>query len=449
MAFPKNFIWGVATSAAQIEGGALEDGRTPSIWDHMAQTPGRIWGNQTPAVACDSYHRYMDDIASMKKLGVSSYRFSISWSRVMPQGTGALNPKGVDYYKRLINALLENGITPNATLYHWDLPQVLEEKGGWVNRDVIGWYGEYAYNMFREFGDVVPYWATINEPIATYVGYAHGGFAPGHTNEAWGNQARHNILVAHGKGVEAFRSLGLENSQIGIVIDIWKRHALTDSAEDRQMVIDQDERNWKFYTDPVLGGHYSDYILEKLAAEGTLMEMKDDDFRLMHLPIDFFGLNVYNRVMVSANQQAVADFSQGGNFLNNRTEYYPKAVYDAIHLLHDLYDMKNLPIIITENGTYFEGDEPVDPKTGRVEDNDRIKYLEGFLSWLEKAIAEGFDVRGYYLWSLMDNFEWTAGQNFKFGIMRTNFETLERTFKKSAYWYRDFIARAKSGESLA
>ncbi len=441
MPFPKHFIWGTATSAGQIEGGYLDDGRTPSIWDTFSAKPGKTHNGVTPAVACDSYHQFDRDLKSLIDLGVNSYRLSISWSRVLPNGVGPLNDKGMDYYKRVFESLQQNGIMPNVTLYHWDLPQVLEDRGGWVNRDSIDWFGEYADKMFRAFSDVVPMWSTINEPIATYVGYAHGGFAPGYTNESWGNQARHNILVAHGKAVEAFRALAPQNSQIGIVIDIWKRHALTDSEADRALVVDQDERNWKFYCDPILAGHYSDYILEHLEKEGTLMKMDPHDFERMSQPLDFFGLNVYNRVPISTDQKAVMDFSQGGNFLNNRTEYYPRAVYDAIHLLHDLYDIK-CPIYITENGTYSVGEEPVGP-SGMVEDDDRIRYISGFLSWLEKAIDEGFDVRGYYLWSLMDNFEWSAAYNFKFGIATTNFDTGETTWKKSAHFYRDFIQRIK------
>lgn len=442
MSFPEKFLWGTATSAAQIEGGAFEDGRTASIWDTFSKKEGKIFNQETPAIACDSYHQYMRDINNLVKLGVNSYRFSISWSRVMPDGTGRINQKGLDYYKKVIEQLHKNNIVPNVTLYHWDLPQVLEDKGGWANRDVIEWYGEYAYNMFRELGDSVTMWATINEPIATYVGYGLGAFAPGHLNEALGNQARHNILVAHGKGVEAFRSFGFKESKIGIVIDIWKRHALTSSFEDDKMVIDEDERNWKFYTDPVLAGRYSDYIINKLSEEGTLMDIREGDLKLISQPTDYFGLNVYNRVMVSADKKAAQDFSQGGNFLNNHTEYYPKAVYDAVHLLHDLYSIK-IPIYITENGTYFQGAEEINPSTKMIEDDDRIKYIKGFLEWLEKAVDEGFDIRGYYLWSLMDNFEWTAGSNYRFGIIHTNFESQEQMWKKSAYWYKDFIADSK------
>lgn len=435
--YPKDFIWGLATSAGQVEGGAADDGRTPSIWDVFATKPGKIFNSETPAVACDSYHRFDRDVDMLKYIGVNSYRMSISWSRVLPDGTGKLNPKGVDYYRRCFEKLLENGITPNVTLYHWDLPQAIEDRGGWVNRDSIEWFGEYADKMFKCYGDIVPMWSTINEPIATYVGYALGGFAPGHTKEAWGNQARHNILVAHGKAVEAFRANNIKDSKIGVVIDIWKRFAITDSAEDAALVIDEDERNWKFYCDPILAGKYSDYIIDKLTKEGTLMEMKPSDFELTSLPIDFFGLNVYNRVPVSVNRQAQADFSQGGNFLNNKTEYYPEALYEAVKLLHDLYHIK-VPIYITENGTYSIGNEAIGPD-GIVEDNDRIKYVSGFLKSLERALADGYDIRGYYLWSLMDNFEWSAGSHFKFGVTQVDKDTMELKPKKSALFYRDYI----------
>ncbi len=444
MSFPKNFIFGTATSAGQIEGAAFDDGRGASIWDKFATLSGKIYNGDMPTVACDSYHRFDEDLKNLIELGVDSYRISISWSRVLPEGTGALNQKGVDYYKRCFDKLLEAGISPNVTLYHWDLPQALEERGGWKNRDVIGWFEEYADKMFRLYGDIVPMWSTINEPIATYVGYAHGGFAPGYTVEQWGNMARHNILVAHGAGVRAFRASGAKGD-IGVVIDIWKRHALTDSEDDKALVMAEDENNWKFYTDPIFAGRYSDFIIDKMTQEGTMPDIRDGDFELTSLPLDYYGLNVYNRVPVSTNKQAQMDFTQGGNFLNNHTEYYPKSVYDAIHLMHDLYDLK-IPIYVTENGTYCIGQESVDPITGIIHDDDRIKYVNGFLEWIEKAIDEGFDIRGYYLWCLMDNFEWSAGYNYKFGIMHTDFDSPERTrtWKKSAYWYRDFIKKAKN-----
>ncbi|MBO4423453.1 MAG: family 1 glycosylhydrolase [Clostridia bacterium] len=440
MGFSKDFLWGLATSAGQIEGGAYDDGRGPSIWDVFASKPGKIQGGDTPERACGSYRNFDRDLQNLIFEGVDSYRMSISWSRVMPDGKGELNQKGVDYYKRCFDSLLNAGIKPNVTLYHWDLPQALEDENGWVNRDTIKYFGQYAEKMFRLYGDVVPLWATVNEPIATYVGYALGAFAPGRKNEKEGNQARHNILVAHGEAVDAFRASGAKGD-VGIVIDVWKRHALRDTEEDRRLVIDEDERNWKFYTDPVLGGRYSDYLLSHLQSEGTLMDIYDGDLEKIHRPIDFYGLNVYNRVPVSTDRQAVADFSQGGNFLNNKTEYYPKAIYDAIRLVHDLYGLR-IPIYVTENGTYAIGDEKRGPD-GTIEDADRIKYISGFIEWLEKAVDEGYDVRGYYLWSLMDNFEWTAGYSYRFGIFETDLKTMQCRPKRSALWYRDHIKKVK------
>ena len=272
MSYPNDFLWGVSTAAAQIEGGAADDGRSPSIWDKFAAEKKVMNANRFPT-ACDSYHRFPRDLENLKALGVNSYRMSVSWSRVLPEGTGKLNEKGVGYYRRVFESLLEAGIKPNVTLYHWDLPQCLEERGGWANRDCIEWFGEYSEKMFRLYSDIVPYFATVNEPIATYVGYAKGSFAPGHRDEKLGNQARHNLLVAHGRAVEAFRASASPSSKIGIVIDVWKRYPKIPTEKNMEAVRDEDERNWKFYTDPVLGKGYSDYILSALSREGTLMEI--------------------------------------------------------------------------------------------------------------------------------------------------------------------------------
>ena len=436
--FPKDFLFGAASSACQIEAGCKEGGKGEDGGEHFYTVfPEKYFGGD-PAKAADFYHLYRKDILDMKELGLKSFRFSISWSRVLPQGVGQLNDKGMDYYKRVINDLNENGIIPNVTLYHWDLPQVLEDRGGWVNRDSIEWFGEYAHKMFSTFGDVVPMWSTVNEPIATYVGYAHGGFAPGYFNESWGNQARHNILVAHGKGVEAFRAINPKNSKIGVVIDIWKRHALTNSPEDIALMIDQDERNWKFYTDPILAGKYSDYILEHLEKEGTLMQMEPHDFELTGQPLDFFGLNVYNRVPVTVNQQAQMDFSQGGNFLNNRTEYYPKAVYDAIHLLHDLYDIK-CPIYITENGCALPN---IDDQEKECDDPERVGYLREHLRMCCRLIKCGYNLKGYMYWNDADSYEELDGYRLRFGLTWVDHKTGERRWKKSRHYFSE-ICKSK------
>lgn len=439
MNFPKDFLFGVATAAAQVEGGGFEDGRGASIWDAFAEKPGKIAGGAKPSVACDSYHLFDKDLQAMIDMGLNSYRMSISWGRVLPDGTGQLNQKGMDYYRRCFDKLLEAGIAPNVTLYHWDLPQALEEKGGWVNRDSQYWFSEYAYKMFRAFGDAVPYWVTINEPIATYVGYGLGFFAPGHKDRAWGNQARHNVMTASGAGVEAFRASGAKG-KIGVVIDIWKRSPRTDSAEDIALATDENEENWKFYTDRLLGGGYSKYILDKFYREGVLPVMYDEDFRLTNLPIDFYGMNYYNTLTVGVNKSLTASGDNGGNFYSENASH-PENIGEVLRMIKDMYKL-DIPIYVTENGLAASGIEATEAD-GMIHDDERIAYMDKALKSIDSLLAEGIDVRGYYFWSLMDNFEWSAGFNGKYGLQHTNFETMERTWKKSAYWYRDFIRKAR------
>ncbi len=440
MLFPKNFKFGVATASAQIEGCELDGNRGPSIWDVFALRPGAIAGGATPGKnACDSYRLFDVDLWNMVDLGVNAYRMSISWGRVLPQGTGQINQTGVEYYKRCFEKLLKAGISPNVTLYHWDLPQALEDKGGWLNRDSKYWFQEYADRMFRLYGDIVPTWVTVNEPIATYVGYGLGSFAPGYTNKRWGNQARHNVMTASGAGVEAFRASGAKG-EIGVVIDIWKRFPLTDDPEDLELVMDEDEENWKFYTDRLLGTGYSSYILDKFAREGTLMDMEDEDFRLTNLPIDFYGMNYYNTVPVSAKKQR--EMALGGNFAEDRQVSHPESLSTVLKMLIDMYNLTT-PVSITEKGFAHIGEEAVDPSTGIIQDNDRIEYLQHALASVESLLRDGIDLRGYYLWTLMDNFEWTAGNVNKLGLIHTDLMTFRRTWKKSAYWYQDYIRKAR------
>jgi len=435
--FGKDFLWGVATSAAQIEGGAAQDGRSPSIWDTFAKTSGKIACKKLFPTACDSYNNVARDVDNLKKLSVNSYRFSISWSRVIPGGVGALNDKGLDYYKRLIDALLSVDIKPNVTLYHWDLPQILQDKGGWVNRDSIDWFSEYAEKMFKVFKGVVPYWATINEPIATYVGYAKGKFAPGLKDEKLGNQARHNILVAHGQAVRAFRAVADKNAGIGIVIDVWKRYPKTLTQKNIDAAADGDERNWKFYTDPVYGKGYSRYILDALEKEGTLMNIGENDYDIMSSPTDFFGLNIYNRVVVDKDKKASFKLLTGGNVQEDNCKDYAQVLYDVCKLLKTEYNLK-IPFIVTENG---KASYVWEPKgfNGLINDNKRIEYMKNFLNRIDKANDDGLNVIGYYAWSLMDNIEWCAGPFMKFGLLKTDFKTYKTEWKKSAFFYRDFI----------
>lgn len=436
--FPDNFQWGLATSAGQIEGAAREDGRGDSIWDTFSRLPGKILDGSSPDVACDFYHRYKSDIALAKSLGINAFRFSFSWSRIFPDGTGNINYKGLDFYDRMIDELLKNGIMPNATLYHWDLPQSLEDRGGWLNRNCSDWFAEYSETIFRRYADRVPLFSTLNEPIAIYVGYGCGAFAPGKNSDRFGKQACHNALLAHGKAVERFRSLSLQKSKIGIVVDIWHRHpARDDNPDDVALAEKENEESYRFFLNPIFNGGYTDYILKKMSDDGTLPEIEPEDFKYIGQKLDFFGLNCYNRVVVSKDSEAIKKkiINAGGNFADTGEEFYPKSVYDALRILKNDYKV-DIPIIITENGCRDNGEKSVN---GEICDEFRIRYVKGFLKWIHKAIEEGIDVRGYYLWTLIDNFEWTAGYKFRFGIVSNDRITQKRTLKKSAFEYSDII----------
>lgn len=439
--FPRDFRFGVATSAFQIEGAWNEDGKGPSIWDTFSQTPGKVWRDVPGTTAVDHYHRFREDIEIMRDLGIESYRFSLSWSRLLPDGTGRVNPAGVDFYHRLLDALEQAEIAPNVTLYHWDLPQALEERGGWRDRDVANWFGDYAELAFREYGGRVPLWSTLNEPIALWVGYAMGVFAPGGRDPRDGKQAMHNALRAHGTAVRAFRDSGAPG-EIGAVLDIWQRHPATDDPADLAIAQRDEDDSFRFFLNGLLGGDYGPRILSRLEATGTMPDIRDGDAELIAEPVDFLGLNVYSRVVVSAEKYnpkwwIAGDAHPGGNFLDNGMEFYPKSVYDAIAMVREEYGFDR-PIYITENGVADANGDSLD---GPVHDEERIRYIAGFLDWIGRAIEEGADVRGYYLWSLMDNYEWAAGFSQRFGIVHVDSDTLVRTPKASAAWYRDVIRR--------
>lgn len=442
--FPPGFQFGVATSAYQIEGAWNQEGKGPSIWDTFTQTPGKVHDDIPGNNGCDSYHRYPEDVALLRELGVDSYRLSLSWSRLLPAGVGAVNPAGVDYYDRVIDALLEAGIAPNVTLYHWDLPQALEDRGGWVNRDVADWFAEYAALAFDRFGDRVPLWATLNEPISLWMGYGVGRFAPGRQDAAAGRQTMHNAMLAHGRGVQAFRASGA-SGEIGIVLDIWKRQPLTPTPENIELANEGEDDGFRFFLDALRGGGYSDRIRARLEAAGTLPVILPGDQEVIEEPIDYLGLNVYSRVVVNAETTdrevwAQSETHPGGNYLDNGLEFYPRAVYEALEMVRDDYGW-NGPTYITENGTY----DPIPPTENPLEDDQRIAYVQGFLEWISQAVRDGFDVRGYYLWSLMDNYEWAAGYSYKFGLYHLDLDTLDRTPKKSASWYRNLIAAHRGG----
>ncbi|MDO4276195.1 MAG: GH1 family beta-glucosidase [Eubacteriales bacterium] len=438
---PKNFLFGAATSAAQIEGGAFLDGRGASVWDTFAGQVGTIADGTTPSVSCDFYHNYKEDLALAKNLGLQSFRFSFSWSRIFPEGTGKANEKGLDFYKRVIDEIHKNNIIPNATIYHWDLPQALEEKGGWINRDIVQWYGEYASLLFREFGNSVPFWATVNEPIATYVGYAQGIFAPGHVSERMGRQANHHVLLSHGEGVQRFRQENIKDGKIGIVVDIWKHHPYRpDNPADCAMAELENEKTYRSYLNPLFHGRYTDALLRYMEKNECMPEIQDGDLEKIARPMDFFGLNCYNRVVDCADENLLEEERKkkhtGGNFQDNGFEFYPKAVYDAVKMLKKNYDL-SIPIYVTENGTPGFHEKP--DEKGCICDQNRIHYIKGFLYWIGKALEERYDIRGYYVWSLLDNWEWNSGFSSRYGLTYVDFDTQKRIIKESGKWYAKVI----------
>lgn len=439
--FPETFLFGVATSAAQVEGAAFEEGRGMSVWDTFARIPGMIGDGSVPDNTCDFYHLFREDIKRMKDMNLDTFRFSFSWSRIFPEGIGKINQKGVDFYKRLLEELQKNDMIPNATLYHWDLPWELERKGGWLNRECVEWYGEYASFMFREFGNQIPLWVTFNEPIATYVGYGLGGFAPGRIGESYGRQANHHVLLAHGEGVKRFRQENLKDAQVGIVVDMWHHHPLrTDSELDLRAAELENEKSYGSYLNPVFKGEYHPILLEYMEKENCMPIMKEGDMERICVPLDFYGLNCYNRVVTCGEPRIMEQMKKirnlGGNFMDNGNEFYPKAVYDAIHILKEKYKVE-IPIYITENGTYNCQEEI--QSDGKIHDVQRIEYIKGFLYWIHKAMEEGADIRGYYAWSLLDNWEWSAGFDYRFGLIHVDYDTQERIWKDSGIWYSDLV----------
>lgn len=438
--FPSQFIWGVATAAQQIEGGAFDDGRGPSIWDVFSGLPGTISHGDRPDVCCDSYHRVEEDVRLLKELGVNSYRFSFSWSRIIPDGLGEVNPAGIAYYKKLIALLKEAGIKPNATMYHWDLPYALQVRGGFGNRDIIKWFTHYADVLLDNFGEDVDFWVTFNEPIAVYVGHALGWFAPGIQDEKYARQCLHHLLLCHGETVKLFREKHFKNAQIGIVVDVWKHYPeRVGNADDEQSALYNNEiAGYGMFLNPLFLGDYSDVHRSYMEEHQIMPEIQGGDMETIHQKLDFYGLNFYNALFDNVEKEArkKAEKEQAGGNYQNRPETHTEMLVDVLHMLVEKYHL-DIPIYITENGLPVSGED----RAQILDDQERIDYIRGVLIPLHKAIQEGIDVRGYYLWSLMDNFEWSAGFEARFGLYYTDYETLARIPKKSAGWYADVIAK--------
>ena len=436
--FPPGFLWGAATASYQIEGSPLEDGAGPSIWQRFTHTPGRTANGDTGDIACDHYHRYAGDVALMRALGLQAYRFSISWSRVLPEGKGRVNRRGVDFYRRLVDALRAAGIKPVATLYHWDLPAALDDAGGWLNRDIAGWFADYAALMFKAL-DGVELWATLNEPwVVTDGGYLHGALAPGHTNLFEAPLASHNLLRAHGRAVKAYRAHG-GTKPIGIVVNLEPKVPASTSDADLAATARADAYMNRQYLDPIFFGEYP-AAMAGLFGEAW-PQFPPGDFDDIRAPIDFVGINYYKRGVTRHDPSALIERATSVRqprsiYTETGWEVCAPALTDILLWFRDRYGAT--PVYITENGAAFY-DPPTAPD-GVVDDPLRVDYLRQHIAAMGEAIQRGVDVRGYFVWSLLDNLEWSLGFSKRFGIVHVDFHTLERTPKKSARFYSEVIA---------
>jgi beta-glucosidase len=439
-AFPPGFAWGAATAAYQTEGAATEDGRGESIWDRFTTLPGRVVNGDTGRVACDSYHRYREDVGLMRELGLDAYRFSIAWPRVFPEGRGRVNEPGLDFYDRLVDELLAQGIEPYPTLYHWDLPQALEERGGWPARDTVEAFGEYVEAVVARLGDRVSRWITQNEPwVVSWLGYGRGEHAPGRRSDRDALAAAHHVLLSHGRALEIVRR-EQPRAKVGITIDVIPIHPLTSAEEDLVAAREEDGFRNRWILDPVLRGAYPEDMMRRFAR--ILPDVRDGDLEAISAPIDFLGVNYYRRHVVQAGPNGsgpvVVDVP-GRPHTAVGWEVYPEGLYELLLRLHSEYDPP--PLYVTENGAAF-GDTR---RNGTVDDPERTSYLEHHVAAVARAIEEGVPVEGYFVWSLLDNFEWARGYGPRFGLVYVDYGTLERVPKQSYHWYRDFIARQRNG----
>jgi beta-glucosidase len=438
--FPEGFVWGAATAAYQIEGAARDGGRGPSIWDTFSRTPGKVAAGHTGDVACDHYHRYPEDVALMASLGLRAYRFSVSWPRIQPDGSGPVNPRGLDFYDRLVDALLAAGIDPLVTLYHWDLPQSLEDNGGWPARDTAYRFADYASAVYGRLGDRVRSWTTLNEPwCAAYLGYGSGVHAPGRQDAAATFHSVHHLLLAHGLAAAALRAGGA--GSVAITLNPAAVLPADPASEaDAHAVRVVDGLHNRVFLDPLLAGGYPPDVLAHIARFTDLSHVQEGDEKTIGAPIDVLGVNYYAPTYVAARPGApggggaypgtedIHFLPPSGPLTGMGWQIEPSALTTLLMRLHT--DYPGTPLMITENGAAFDDTGP---------DHDRISYLDGHLRAVHAAIGRGADVRGYLVWSLLDNFEWHDGYAKRFGIIHINYKTQQRTPKHSALWYRDVI----------
>ncbi|HWG11828.1 MAG TPA: GH1 family beta-glucosidase [Streptosporangiaceae bacterium] len=452
-AFPDGFAWGVSTAAYQIEGAVAEDGRGLSIWDTFSHQPGRTTNGDTGDIACDSYHRMDEDLGLLSQLGVTGYRFSIAWPRIQPDGRGTPNQAGLDYYSRLVDQLLERGITPLVTLYHWDLPQPLQDKGGWATRDTADLFADYAATVAGALGDRVTRWITLNEPwVAASMGYRSAEHAPGIADPRQYVAAVHHLLLAHGKAVAAVRSAAPSPAEVGVTLNMAQVYPADPASHaDRELAADIDADLNGVFLDPLTRGSYPARLGEGQAPGPQLI--RDGDLGVVQAPIDFLGVNYYAPHIVAVREDGIfrrgddpmpwrpgATFVQPDHLPVTAMGWLvdPNGLYDLLIRVHD--DAPGLPLYITENGAACY--DYVDPD-GAVEDPERVSYLHGHLDACRRAIADGVPLRGYFAWSLMDNFEWAHGYSKRFGLVFVDYGTQRRIPKRSAAWYSE-VARMNS-----
>ncbi|MCL4515625.1 MAG: GH1 family beta-glucosidase [Firmicutes bacterium] len=441
MQFPGDFVWGVATSAYQIEGAAKADGRGESIWDRFSYTPGKVVNGENGDAACDHYHRYEEDLRLMASLGIRSYRFSFAWPRIFPDGTGQVNSKGMDFYRRLIEQLALYGIKPAATLYHWDLPQTLQDKGGWLNRDTAYQFADYAEALYREFGSEIPLWITHNEPwCAAFLGHATGDHAPGLKDKPASVKASHHLLLSHGLAVQAFRAVAPASARVGITLNLAPVYAASESEADQAAARRQDGFQNRWFLDPLYRGAYPADMVAYYSQWGPLDYIQPGDLEVIAAPTDFLGVNYYSRSVVKdtpASEYLQLDgVPPTAPLTDMGWEITPECLTDL--LVRVKKDYGDFPIYITENGAAFP-DKVND--SGEIDDSPRIAFLRGHFKSALKAIELGVRLKGYYVWSFMDNFEWAHGYTKRFGLVYVDYATQRRIPKKSALWYRDVIAR--------
>ena len=447
MGFAKDFVWGAATSSYEIEGTGRDSGKGQNIWDVFTKEPGRVYEGHTGDIACDHYHRFREDVAYMKELGLKGYRFSIDWSRVLPEGTGKVNEKGIDFDNALIDELLEQGIEPYITLYHWELPYEIYKRGGWMNPEIVEWFGQYARLVAERFSDRVKYFFTLNEPQCFVgLGFLQGCHAPGVKAPLRDTfEMAHNALKAHGRAVQMLRAYGKQNVQIGYAPTSGMCYPEKETPKDIEaarkalFALPDDLSNWtwnvSWWSDPVILGKYPEEGMKKY--EKYLPVITDEDMKLISQPIDFYGQNIYNgRCIRMGTDGRPEEVRRPAGFPKTATNWpvTPEALYWGPKFLYERY---RKPIYITENGMACHDTVSQD---GKVHDPNRIDFLARYLKNLKRA-AEEIDIRGYFQWSLMDNFEWDKGYAERFGIIYVDFETQERIWKDSAYWYRDLIRR--------